>query len=365
MEQVINHSKANIVINGKDIYDSRYSIRPNMGKSSRTCTVDFTDPYLSSEDCLTQEELDFVGKFIHHDFYRLLRFSPRFISSRLSYRDFYLGYLFDTFNGVRFCQSSFDSYKHLADEDEIEEERSLYDSEDVLEHGFYANEIKRWQMECNQRQFFDDAQLATEAPVETVLRLVNIELLGCYFPYQTNNNNDVPEVHLFMDNITATARRIRSPRRYIVVAVFLHEMCHALFDRFPLLLPKPYIPEIEEPIAECLSLEILHSFVEISRFFYPHGELLNVFDTAYSMVYTKRRLKKRCYYSLGIELFHTELEISLLYNSFSFLLDKQSQAVKDYIAEFVNGFPELPYNCVPQLAKLLNYIDKKYARHRV
>ena len=348
MEQIIGNSQNSNVINGKDIYDSRYSIRPNMGKSSRTCKVDFTDPYLSLEDCLTQEELDFIGKFIHHDFYRLLRFN-----------------LSDTFNGVRFCQSSFDSYRHLANEDEMEEERSLYDAEDVLEHGFYANEIERWQMEYDPRQFYDDAQPAAERPVETISRSVNIGLLGCYFPYHAHQNNDVPEVHLFMDNITATARCIRSPRRYIVVAVFLHEMSHALFDRFPLLLPKPYIPEIEEPIAECLSLEILHAFVEISRFFYPHGELLNVFDTAYSMVYAKRRLRKRCYYSLGVELFHTELEISQLYNCFSYLLDQQSQAVRDYIAEFANGFPELPYNCVPRLAKLLNYTDQKYARHRV
>jgi hypothetical protein len=345
----------NNMINGKGIYDSRYSVRPDMGKSSKSCKLDYTDPYLSSEYCLTQEELDFLGKFIHHDFYRMLRFYPRLIRARSFFRDFYLDTLFHAFNGIRFCQSSFDSYQHLADEDEIEEERQLYDSEDLLEHGFYAREIRRWQMELDRRRIYEEALLPKENPVETVTRPVNIELLGCYFPYQTNNNNDVPEVHLFMDNITETARRMRCPRKYIVVAVFLHEMCHALFDRFPLLLPKPYIQEIEEPIAECLSLEILYSFVEASRFFYPHGELLNVFDTAYSMVYAKRRLKKRCYYSLGIELFHSDLEICLFYNCFSYLLNEQSQAVKDYVSDFANGFPKQPYNCIPKLGKLLNY----------
>ena len=139
--------------------------------------------------------------------------------------------------------------------------------------------------------------------------------------------------------------------------VFLHEMAHAWFDRFPLLQPKSYIPEIEEPIVECLSLNILFAFVEMSRFFYPHGELLDMFDTAYSMVYAKRRLKKLCYYSLGIEIFHSDWGICNLYSCFCYYLDEQSQDVKNYVAQFANGFPQQPYTCLPMLTDLLNYMQ--------
>ena len=353
MEQTINNGMANNMINGENIF-SRESIRPDLGKSRGVCQVDVTDPYLPSEYHLTQEELDLLGKFMHPDFFRLLRFNTRFAPSGLIYRDLFLGGLFKTFNGVRFCQSSFDSYKYLADEDEIEEERKLYDSEDILNHGFYAKDIRRWRTE-EDRRWRLEARNVPELAASLVSERPEVSLLGCYIPYDNSNNGDVPEIHLFMDNITEAARRMHCRRKYVVVAVFLHEMCHAFFDRFPLLLPKPYIPEIEEPITECLSLEILYAYVEMSRFFYTNGELLNVFDTAYSMVYAKRRLKKRCYYSLGIELFHSDLEISHLYNRYSYLLDKQSQAVKNYIAEFATGFPPMPYNCVPQLAQLLNY----------
>ena len=349
MEQTNNNS-----MNGVDwnIFDEHgYDIRPSMNKSRGVCKVDFTDPSLASKYYLTQEELDFLGKFITPNLTRGPLFDEFLEDFRC--RDLYYIRLWATFDSIRFCQSSFSSYSHLADQDEIEEERSLYESDDVLEHGFYAKEIRRWQMEDERRWFHEETPLP-ESPVDTNSRLVNIELLGCYFPYHSNDN-EVPEVHLFMDNITETARRLCVPRWYIVVAVFLHEMCHAYFDRFPFLLPKPYIPEIEEPIAECLSLQILYCFAELSRFFYPNGELLDVFDTAYSMVYSKRRLKKRCYYSLGIELFHSDYKVGSHYNRYSYFLKEQSQGVNNYIAQFASGFPQQPYTCVPMLADLLNY----------
>ena len=341
---------------GNPFYDIRVDLK---NKADGICKVDATDRNLDSKYYLTQEELDFLGKFLQgYHFPRFKHFLSmpfnRKLSKRLDYVDFG-----ETFNGIRFCQSSFSTYSHLAIEDEIEEERRLYESDDILEHGFYEKEIRRWQMEMGK---FREARRYPDHPKEGVSRPVHVEMLGCYFPYHFNNI-EVPEVHLFMDTITETARRLCVPRWYIVVAVFLHEMAHAWFDRFPLLQPKPYIPEIEEPIAECLSLNILYAFVETSRFFYPHGELLDMFDTAYSMVYAKRRFKKLCYYSLGIELFHSDWEIPNLYTCFSYFIDEQSQGVKDYVAQFANGFPQQPYTCVPMLADMLNYEPRyDYAR---
>lgn len=377
MEQTNNNSSMNGV-DRNNIDHPGYSNRLRQKKPFGFCKVDRTDRTLSPNYNLTQEELEFLSRFLilDHHFLEKLKQSMSghgelyhrclnyFCDSHFLYDYDILFHhvafqgagfvnLNDVFDGVTFCQSSFSSYSHLADQDVIEEERSLYESDDVLEHGFYAKEIRRWQMEYGRRRFHEETPLP-ESPVDTISRLVNIELLGCYFPYHSNDN-EVPEVHLFMDNITETARRLCVPRWYIVVAVFLHEMCHAYFDRFPFLLPKPYIPEIEEPIAECLSLQILYSFVELSRFFYPNGVLLDVFDTAYSMVYSKRRLKKRCYYSLGIELFHSDYEVGFQYNRYSYFLKEQSQGVNNYIAQFASGFPQQPYTCVPMLADLLNY----------
>ena len=351
MEQTNNNT-----ISGESIFDPRFSLRPDLGKSRRDCKVDYTDPYLSSNYHLTLEELDFIGKFVTYGFGEMLRrWDPELkYRSRMLWRCLYRGGFFEAFNGVRFCQSSFESYKDLADEDQIDEERRLYESDDILEHGFYAREIRRWTVE-RERFTSGEGKRLPECAVKATRVPVNIEWLGCYFPYCANNGNQLPEVHLFMDNITEAARSMRCPRKYVVVAVFLHEMCHAYFDRFPLLRTKPYIPEIEEPMAECMALEILYLFVELSRFFYPHGELLDVFDTAYSMVYAKRRLKKICYYSLGVELFHVDGDLCHQYNCFSYAIDRHSQDVKDYVAEFANGYPEMPYGSILKLEKLLDY----------
>lgn len=357
MEQTINNVMANNSIDWKRIDNPFYCIRPTLNKKDDgICRVDATDSYLPSKYHLTQEELDFLGKFLQcYHFSRFRHFIPfrhyRNFSKKLDYVDFG-----DAFDGIRFCQSSFSSYSDLAIEDEIEEERRLYETDDILEHGFYEKELRRWQMESGRPGHYEGLH-RPECPKDNVSRKVNIELLGCYFPYHSTINNNVPEVHLFMDTITETAQRLGCPRKYIVVAVFLHEMAHAWFDRFPLLHPKPYIPEIEEPIVECLSLNILFAFVEMSRFFYPHGELLDMFDIAYSMVYAKRRLKKLCYYSLGIEIFHSDWGICNLYSCFSYYLDEQSQDVKNYVAQFANGFPQQPYTCLPMLADLLNYMQ--------
>jgi hypothetical protein len=376
MNQLKNNSSMNNnVIDWDRIGDPGYCIRPSQKKPTGVCKVDKTDSSLSPNLYLTHEELDILSRFLimDHHYLEMLRRSKSFIKDDWEYYsyinhfcdNYYYDVLFhhvafqgagfvnfnDVFDGVSFCQSSFDSYSHLAIEDEIEEERELYRSEDILEHGFYAKEIRRWQMEDDRHRSYEVAP-RSEYPVETTIRPVNVELLGCYFPYQSNNN-DLPEVHLFMDIITETARCLCVPRWYIVVAVFLHEMCHAYFDRFPLLLPKNYIPEIEEPIAECLSLQILYSFVEMSKFFYPNGELLNVFDTAYSMVYSMRHFKKLCYYSLGIELFHSNYIIGFQYHRHSYFLQERSQAVQNYVKEFANGFPQQPFVSVKKMASLL------------
>jgi hypothetical protein len=354
MEQSNNNSMTNNGIDLEKIGEDRYDIRLNLNKHE-DCKVERSN--LDSKYLLSQEELSFLERFLFYDMDELTHlfyhFHDGFYHKFHSYHDLYYIDFYSVYNGIKLYQSSFEDYRHLADEDEIEEERKLYNSEDVLEYGFYAKETKRWQMDKAKELYkcpFNDAHQLSEADERKGI----IEWLGCYFPYHTNNYNEVPEVHLFMDNITEVAHRLCVPRKYIVVAVFLHEMCHALFDRFPLLLPKPYIPEIEEPIAECLALDILYSFVEISRFFYPNGELLDIFDTAYSMVFAKRRYKKISYYSLGIELFHSREEICRRYHKYSYFVNKQSYAVKNYLAQFANGFPPQPYTCVPMLANLLN-----------
>ena len=333
-----------------------YEERPSLGRQYGGFKVDVTDPNLERQYYLTDEETafleslyiitcqsDYLGMFFmgfrhrYRNFVRIFRSMPR--------------HRMDILDSVRFCQSSFESYRHLANKEVVDEERKLYENDDLLERTFYESKEEMFRLEGKESRIVPERGEVWEKDK------AHVEWLGCYLPYQCNGN-DFPEIHLFMDNITRVARRIGCKRLYVVAAVYMHEMCHALFDRFPLLLPKPYIPEVEEPLAECLSLKMLYLFVETSRIFYPNGSLLNMFDVAYAMVYRKRFHPAIAHYSLGRELFLCASEADTNYYQYSYFLKEQSADVQQYVQQFANGFPSQPHVAASMLEQLVNYMTR-------
>lgn len=354
------------VIDWKEIGKCSYTERPSLGRELDMLKVDKTDPELERRFYLADEEISFMDKVMRFqgDMWYFMDFYERLCSipHRLPYhlRRMGLRRRHSLMDSVKLCQSSFDSYRHLANEEELEEERKVYESGDFWEHTFYGNKEELFRTPGRG----SEPHIVPERGEVLERAMPHVEWLGCYMSYQCNGNN-FPEIHLFMDNITRTAERIGCSRLYVVVAVFLHEVCHALFDRFPLLLPKPYIPQVEEPLAECLSLKMLYAFVEVSRYFYPEGSLLDMFDTAYAMVYRKRLFPAIAHYSLGIELFLSSSEADMMYYLYSYYLKEQSADVQQYVGQFANGFPrqpEQPHVVARQLENLLNYRTKQYER---
>ena len=346
----------NNVVDWKKIGDGWYEVRPSLGRKHGGLKVDVTDPNLERRYYLTDEEIAFLERIIyftcHSDYLEMF-----FKGFRHRYRNFVRifrsmpRHRMDILDSVRFCQSSFETYRHLAKEEEVEEERKLYENDDLLERTFYESKEEMFRLEGKESRIVPERGEVWEKVK------AHVEWLGCYLPYQCNGN-DFPEIHLFMDNITRVARRIGCKRLYVVAAVYLHEMCHALFDRFPLLLPKPYIPEVEEPLAECLSLKMLYLFVETSRIFYPNGSLLNMFDVAYAMVYRKRFHPAIAHYSLGRELFLCASEADTNYYQYSYFLKEQSADVQQYVQQFANGFPSQPHVAASMLEQLVNYMTR-------
>ena len=124
--------------------------------------------------------------------------------------------------------------------------------------------------------------------------------------YYTNNNKE-PQVWLLMDRITQEAKRLCCDRKYIIAKVYIHEMMHRFFDLRPDWGKRPYVMEIEEPMAEFATLKFIE---ELSKQNPTFEKLLPI---ALVMTEGLRKTKKYFIYALGVDLYY-KAPIKLIYD---------------------------------------------------
>jgi hypothetical protein len=126
-----------------------------------------------------------------------------------------------------------------------------------------------------------------------------------------------------MDNITTEAERLCIDRKYIIAKVYIHEMMHRFFDLRPDLGWKPYVKEIEEPMAEFATLKFIE---ELSKQNPTFEKLLPI---ALVMTEGLRKTKKYFIYALGVDLYY-KAPIKLIYDfrRISMLLHRSSEDFK-------------------------------------
>lgn len=131
------------------------------------------------------------------------------------------------------------------------------------------------------------------------------DLLGYYTILSTKHSG--PQVWLIMDKITAEAERLCCDRKYIIAKVYIHEMMHRFYDLRPDLGWKPYVKEIEEPMAEFATLKFIE---ELSKQNPTFEKLLPI---ALVMTEGLRKTKKYFIYALGVDLYY-KAPIKLIYD---------------------------------------------------
>ena len=143
-----------------------------------------------------------------------------------------------------------------------------------------------------------------------------------------------PQVWLIMDNITTEAERLCIDRKYIIAKVYIHEMMHRFFDLRPDLGWKPYVKEIEEPMAEFATLKFIE---ELSKQNPTFEKLLPI---ALVMTEGLRKTKKYFIYALGVDLYY-KAPIKLIYDfrRISMLLHRPSEDCKLDNGELLDPSP--------------------------
>jgi len=147
------------------------------------------------------------------------------------------------------------------------------------------------------------------------------DLLGYYTILSTKHSG--PQVWLIMDNITAEAERLCCDRKYIIAKVYIHEMMHRFYDLRPDLGWKPYVKEIEEPMAEFATLKFIEELSKQNSIF----EIL--LPIAIVMTEGLRKSKKHFIYALGVDLYYkAPIKLIFDYQRISTLLHRSSEDCK-------------------------------------
>ena len=147
------------------------------------------------------------------------------------------------------------------------------------------------------------------------------DLLGYYTILSAKH--PVPQVWLIMDNITAEAERLCCDRKYIIAKVYIHEMMHRFYDLRPNLGWKPYVKEIEEPMAEFATLKFIEELSKQNSIF----EIL--LPIAIVMTEGLRKSKKHFIYALGVDLYYkAPIKLIFDYQRISTLLHRSSEDCK-------------------------------------
>ncbi len=146
------------------------------------------------------------------------------------------------------------------------------------------------------------------------------DLLG-YYTISTKHSG--PQVWLIMDNITAEAERLCIDRKYIIAKVYIHEMMHRFYDLRPDKGWKPYVKEIEEPMAEFATLKFIE---ELSK---QNASFEKLLPIAIVMTEGLRKSEKHFIYALGVDLYY-KAPIKLIYDyqRISMLLHRSSEVFK-------------------------------------
>jgi hypothetical protein len=132
-----------------------------------------------------------------------------------------------------------------------------------------------------------------------------------------------PQVWLIMDNITAEAERLCIDRKYIIAKVYIHEMMHRFYDLRPDKGWKPYVKEIEEPMAEFATLKFIEELSKQNSIF----EIL--LPIAIVMTEGLRKSKKHFIYALGVDLYYkAPIKLIFDYQRISTLLHRSSEVFK-------------------------------------
>ena len=145
--------------------------------------------------------------------------------------------------------------------------------------------------------------------------------LGFYTILSTKHSG--PQVWLLMDNITEEAERLCCDRKYIIAKVYIHEMMHRFFFLRPDLGWKPYVKEIEEPMAEFATLKFIEELSKQNSIF----EIL--LPIAIVMTEGLRKSEKHFIYALGVDLYYNA-PTKLIYDfrRISMLLHRSSEDCK-------------------------------------
>lgn len=150
------------------------------------------------------------------------------------------------------------------------------------------------------------------------------DLLGFYTKKITQNSNGEsetePQVWLIMNAITAEAKRLCLDRKYIIAKVYIHEMMHRFFDLRPDWGQKPYVREIEEPMAEFATLKFIEELSKQSPIF---EKLLPI---AIVMTEGLRKSEKHFIYALGVDLYYkAPIKLIFDFRRIAMLLHKSSK----------------------------------------
>lgn len=140
--------------------------------------------------------------------------------------------------------------------------------------------------------------------------------------YYTKNSSEYsgPQVWLIMDKITAEAERLCLEREYIIAKVYIHEMMHRSFDLRPDWGQKPYVREIEEPMAEFATLKFIE---ELSKQRPIFEKLLPI---AIVMTEGLRKSEKHFIYALGVDLYYkAPIKLIFDFRRIAMLLHKSSK----------------------------------------
>ena len=147
------------------------------------------------------------------------------------------------------------------------------------------------------------------------------DLLGYYTILSTKHSG--PQVWLIMDKITAEAERLCCDRKYIIAKVYIHEMMHRFYDLRPDLGWKPYVKEIEEPMAEFATLKFIEELSKRNSIF----EIL--LPIAIVMTEGLRKSEKHFIYALGVDLYYkAPIKLIFDYQRISTLLHRSSEDCK-------------------------------------
>lgn len=235
---------------------------------------------------------------------------------------------------------------YLDDKEERETVVSLAHLKRVL--ALYEKELEDLKQEGNQKNCLEIDRLSTliavireliaSATGESVT--ITTSILGYY---KRNGQDGKPEISLMMGALEGNPQ--------LAAIVYVHELMHAYFDKH--IIEHPYIPEIEEPLAEYGMLCFIDMFQR------AHSEYPELRDMALKHVEGKKYSIGICHYGYGAFLFKDKSNFCVdwvtLFHSVCVALNEDSTGVKAYKKQISSiRYPRKERLCQEGLLKALH-----------